>query len=146
MSEQSTITRHAFEEQGYDCRHAPCKHNPQGNHGINGGRWIFGVSSGDKAVSLTVLTSFYPDTVPEAHRICGWPRKQDDITGELVFHRAIPTGERRCEFLAGRPCETESGGFTICDEFAPLLADTFEPQPEAVWKKLESLLAEWEAG
>jgi hypothetical protein len=137
------MKRFSQEQKGYDCLHAPCLHEPKGNHGIHGGAWFFAVASGDKAVSLKVLTSFYPETVPPAHRICGWPRVKDRITGVLVFHRAVDHGGEQCDFLAPRRCETDIGGYLVCDEFAPLLAETLEPQSEAFWTKLETSLDRW---
>jgi hypothetical protein len=135
--------RFTHEKKGYDCKHVPCQHNPPGDHGISGGRWIFALASQNHAVSLTICTSFYPETVPRTGWLSGWPEVKTHVTGIVIFHRAVDAGGDECDFLAPRRCETEIGGYLICDQFAPLLADTFEPQSEAFWAKLESLLDHW---
>lgn len=124
---------------GYDCRHAPSQHKTKGDHGISGGAWIFAVSAGSVAVAIRICTSFFPETVPVAHRHSGWPVVKNSITGMLGFHHADPQGEE-CEFVDGGRCRTETGGFLVCDEFASVLAEMFDPQPEQFWTKLASFL------
>jgi hypothetical protein len=138
--------RKSFQKAGYDCVHAPCEHTPKGEHGIFGGAWFFVAVDGPVAVSLEVLTSFYPDTVPARARDCGWPARRDRIIGTLSWHRAIPTATdaagRQCEFVPGGRCYDMNVGYTVVDQFLPLLAPTFE-QPEPVWQRLEELAAEF---
>lgn len=140
------MLRFTHAEKGFDCRHAPCQHKKKGDHGINGGYWLFALvrADGNNAVSLKVMTSFYPATVPLAHRASGWPVVRDRITGSVVFHRGVLMGGEPCDFTPSSRCETELGGYLVCDEFAPLLGETFEPQSEAFWAKLQELLERWE--
>ncbi len=92
------MERRSFRKPGYDCMRGPCPHTPKREgpiegreHGINGGAWWFVVVDGSVAVSLEVLTSFYPKTVPRVARDSGWPARRDRITGTVGWHRAIPT-------------------------------------------------------
>jgi hypothetical protein len=138
--------RLTFKREGYDCHHAPCRHTPKGEHGISGGAWHFIAKDGPVAVALEVLTSFYPETVPPAHRDSGWPARKDSITGSVTWHRATPTARdaagQQCEFVPGGRCYDMGSGFLAADEFAPLMAETFE-QPEPFWKRLEEMAAEF---
>lgn len=133
------LKRFSREVKGYDCRHAPCEHKVRGDHGINGGKWIFAISTGSFAVSILISTSFYPETVPLAHRRSGWPVVKDSITGVLEFHHADPQGGE-CEFVNGRRCCSETGGFLVCDDFTSVLGERFDPQSEEFWAKLASFL------
>lgn len=147
-------TRKSFQKPGFDCIRGPCPHKPKREgplhgreHGINGGSWWFVVTDGPVAVSLEVLTSFYPETVPPRARDTGWPARRDQVTGQVTWHRATPTDQdtegRRCEFVPGGKCYDANVGFLIADEFAPLLGDTFENQPERLWARLEALAVEF---
>lgn len=138
-------TRFTHVAPGFDCKHAPCQHEKKASHGISGGFWTFALALENKAVSLHLCTSFYPETVPPEHRVSGWPKVKDRVTGVLYFHRAVEAGGQECQFLPGGHCKNEIGGHLICDQFAPLLADTPEPQPEAFWRKMEELLRGWSA-
>ena len=133
------LRRFAFERKGYDCRHGEWQHPQKGHHGINGGSWIFAVSSGDRAVSIHICTSFFPETVPLGHRNSGWPAVKSIITGVLNIHCADPNGEE-CDFVDGGRCQSGGESFLVCDEFASVLGETFDPQPEAFWLKLAERL------
>jgi hypothetical protein len=135
-----------FKREGYDCVHAPCKHTPKGNHGIDGGERRYIVKDGPVAVALQVLTSFFPETVPPAHRDCGWPARRDRLWGCVDFHRATPTARdsqgQECPFVPGGRCYAIDHGYTIADQFAPLMVAAFE-QPEPFWRRLEEMAAEF---
>ena len=133
------LKRFSRELKCYDCRHKPCQHDPPGDHGISGGRWIFAVSTGQAAVVLVVLTSFYPDTVPKGGWIPGWPSRRDIVTGCLELHLPVQSGND-CEYMESGHCTVEHLGYGICDQFGPLLSDTLEPQSEEFWAKLGEFL------
>lgn len=151
------MERKSFQKPGFDCIRGPCPHTPKREgpvegreHGINGGAWFFVVTDGPVAVALEVLTSFYPETVPPHARDCRWPARRDRIVGTVGWHRAIPTAEdaegRPCEFVPGGRCYALDVGYTIADQFLPLLGTEFERQPEALWKRLEEMATEFRRG
>ncbi len=137
------MERRHFVTPGYDCR-VECKHEKKGNHGIGSDEWVYVVSDGPRAVSLSMLSHDYPPTVdreamgPAVRRILFDHRA---LIGTLHTHEAHP---------GGQPCEYVAGGHCKCDvtylgaaEFWAAHGDSTQPeQGEAFWQALERELAD----
>lgn len=144
------MERLSEKEPGYDCKNAPCQHTERGEHGIFGGAWRFTVKNGPVAIVLRVLVSTdYPETVSPDARDWGWPAQREHVCGEMWLHRTAPTLNNNigasCTLVDGGRCFSRHLGYLIVDQFAPLLGETFENQPEAMWLRLEEMAAEFRA-
>lgn len=128
---------------GYDCIRNPCGKRGCGtrggsSHGICSDRWIYSVSDGDFAVSLTLSSGRYPDSVPQDSR-------HNEAEGmDLTTHVGFPYAREHalfagneCTYVASHRCfddESSVGGAVeILKNFG---ANSLE-QPEAFWLALE---------
>ena len=131
------IERKSWETPGFNCgpEGRDCKHDPKGDHGIDGGSWWYVVSDGPRAVSLMVLANRYPESVARPLPEC---LNKPMATG-LTQHDADPDG-RRCEWVEGGRCHCDSSymaGGRLWEERGD--PTQFE-QPEAFWLALEAEL------
>lgn len=120
---------------GYDCR-VECKHEPPGDHGICGDEWTYGVSDGERAVVLSVLSTDYPASVDREALpgILGRP-----LPATLVFHVADPEGGP-CDVLEGGRCRADVTYLGAGTFWRAHGDDRQSEQPEAFWLSLESEL------
>lgn len=132
---------------GYDCIRTPCGvngcgTNPGACHGIHGDEWIYVVSDGVVALSLTVYSSDFPATVPKDDR--------GPMGADLTVHATFPTriedvreqstGES-CEYVTAGRCFTAGSWCTRAAAFFTRSGAVYGfTQPEAFWLALE---AEW---
>lgn len=164
------MKRLQFKRAGFDCRNGncpACAGGRKGDHGINGGRYCWGVQSDDGlyALVLDLSADEYPETVPEhvrlrqAHdRLSTDPiQKQCAISGSLSVHARLPqkkddltkpVEDVACHFLAGPgPCYGD-GTFMAGEHVADVLALDAEgrilfDQPEAFWRRMEEKAERW---
>jgi hypothetical protein len=155
----STFERHpVLKRPGYDCwkdnANCPsCSVGRRGDHGRSGGLYWFTVSTdvdGRRvALVLEVLGIHYPPTVelPENLSFLRKPRG-----AVLAIHRETVLGGQVCEFLNGRGCDSEIGGYLraseIYEQFGNMTTDSsvdLSEQSEAFWTALELQLDAWKA-
>jgi hypothetical protein len=138
------MERLALKTPGYDCT------NEKGERTMLGGSWNFIVKNGPVAVALSVVTSTdYPETVPHSTQQYGWPAQRHFLTGQVGFHSGVPTSNdqvgRVCPYVPEGRCFGYDADSTMVEEFVPLLSEMFDPQPEALWLRLEDLATEFRA-
>lgn len=148
----ATIERlQVLKRPGFDCwkdnANCPaCSAGRVGDHGRSGGTYWFGVITTWEGMSvslvLDVLGIHYPPTV-EVPAFLRKPRG-----ASLVIHREV--GGDACEFLKGKRCEAEMGGYTKASEIYERYGNnTTDPsvdlseQSEAFWHALELQLEAW---
>lgn len=132
------MERRTESKPGYDCRRE-CKHEPKREHGIHCDEWWFAVVDGGHALSLTVFSGIYPESVDSSTLY----RSTRECAGSaMAWHHADPSGDE-CEYVEGGRC---TGGVTFVHA-----ADFWEAwghpsagleQPETFWSALEAKL--WE--
>ncbi len=132
---------------GYDCKHAPCKHDPPGDHGIHGEEWFFSVigDEGDAALTLTCFTNRYPETVDRGVRDDTPPLSGADLSLHVGFATkppgdALPEGD--CD-LIGKCTIYKTSSLAGDDIVKHAIADREGDQPEAFWKALQDVFVQW---
>lgn len=135
---------------GWDCIRHPCGKNgcgerPGASHGIHCEDWLYVVSDGDVALSLTVFSNVYPDSVPEDDRLPKAPWGAD-----LSLHVGFPLptftagDDDECPWLDGGRCyqgghySSALQGGEFWEEHAG--RDHGFTQPESFWMALEERL------
>lgn len=157
------MKRTAWKTLGYDCRNAPCKHEPKGDHGISGGRWNYAVTTdeGDLALLLEIHADEYPETVPQRKAWSERTRREATappspagwISGPLAHlsvHATFPTDIESCEARGSLDCKLVRPCFIVADfcsdDAARLWRGSGQPwqyEPtERLWRALEERLAE----
>ena len=137
------LTRFTNLIAGFDCERHPCGRNgcgtqPGRGHGVGSDTWDYAVSDGNVALSLTVFSGDFPDTVPPNPPAL---QKRFPLAANLVVHTSFPTDleqllkdERApCTFLDGG-CYANEGSTAAARTF---FADHGEPQfeqPESFWE------------
>lgn len=149
MAAPTTLKRFSSKRPGHDCIRHPCGRNgcgtnPGSGHGIADETWQYAVSDGVVALSLTVGSGSYPESVP--------PRcLPDEIkvpTGRwLHVHAAFPTDrEDVARGKLGSECEYVDSGRCFDAHMSALDADnlyrvcggkSFE-QSEGFWEGMEA--------
>lgn len=141
-----------YHRPGFDCirdnANCPgCKRSP-GDHGVSGGVAVYAVRDSDRhtAVSLEVMLTQYPPTVPTYPGMRGGKTNRDDPPhgGALVLHRPADGGEL-CHVI-DVPCAYEIIGYIRGDEMYKHHGSQdphVDPmvQPESLWLALEAELA-----
>jgi hypothetical protein len=153
------MIRHSQRIPGYDCIRTPCGKGgcgttPGSSHGVHNEEWLYAAieenagAPGDVAVSLTVNTGIYPDTVPAHQRVqyeaaaldlsahVAWPFTREDVRAD---ERGMP-----CSLVASGRCFVfRSTMIAYARDFAARsgLVTDFE-QPERFWLALETELAD----
>ena len=148
------MERRSHVDPGYDCIRQPCrferKCTPQSRHGIHGDEWHYAViaSDGLTAVSLTVFTHNYPESVPQSI-----PREPPHDAMLAIHHSFLTDPEklrtfrreeaRTCTYVAEGWCDggvTYSGG---AEFFATYGSPVGPPQSETFWVALEQRFRGW---
>ncbi len=121
---------------GYDCRRQ-CSHDPKGEHGISSEEWWFAVVSGRTALSLSVLSGSYPESVDVSRLSEGLTKCQGCA---WALHRADPDGNP-CEYVVGGLCKSNVS-YLIAESFWREHGDPCagQNQPEAFWQAFEAML------
>lgn len=147
---RKTITR-----PGYDCVRHPCgKHgcgtHPGSNHGIHCDDWVFVVSEGDLALTLTVFSGIFPASVPiVARRAITYPMGAD-----ITLHVGFPSTAEEMLGKESRECEHVSTGRCFGMRFSTSLGardfveEWFDKwkgtdQSEMFWLAMERRFADW---
>lgn len=136
------MERYSVKKPGYDCKFAPCKHDPPGDHGIAGEEWWYVVKDGDRAVAVNLLTTIFPPTVPK-----DWVKNMKPTEGAISTHHTwqeadYETSHEDCEWLDGKTCYGDVGflmGKYLWERHGH--NGKFE-QSEKFWKALEAHLPE----
>jgi hypothetical protein len=154
------MKRTSWKVPGYDCMHAPCRHEKKGDHGISGGECLWAVTTdeGDMAAALDIHTSEYPESIPplkrarmiseDIHRF-----RERVLSWSLTVHATFGTdreqlgrgGRQDCELI--HPCFVVWQSYSGDEAFADVMTlderglPAFE-QGEPFWKALEAWLAE----
>lgn len=136
----AAMERISFKQPGFDCR-KKCKHTPKGDHGIHCEEWFYAVREGDFALSITVYSPNWPDTV-EPETVQRLNKFLPEATC-LSMHHAKPEylgeDEQPCQFVEGGTCYGNYTRFGLdVDRFwkAHARSSGFE-QPESFWKAME---------
>lgn len=148
---------------GYDCDRGPCPakgcpgfgnpRRPGGGHGIHGEEWIYSIiaDDGKTALSLTVYTSRYPDTVSTSSDV----RKRPPRGADLSLHSSVISDpesiargaklDGKCDLLEGGACYSPyTTGIGADQLFSTYGIDDFN-QPEDFWLALEQKFIEVDA-
>ena len=141
-----TMTRYTDKRPGFRCPqdHPQCvgKH-PGQQHGRHDDEWLYTVSDGEVALTLTVYSNEYrgePYPGNEERKIrgadlsahVGWPTEAEAIRNGFEG--------QKCEYLTGGRCWSDfSSGLQAGEFFDNCGEPTFE-QPERFWLALESRL------
>lgn len=151
------IKRHSERVPGYDCIRNPCGRGncgktPGGSHGIHCDDWIYVVSDGDLALSLTVFSGIFPYSVPEdtvANLRSIYPMGAD-LSLHVGF--VVPGNDwgdddgQECPWVAGGRCyhgayySTALGARGFWNEHAG--RDCGFVQPESFWMAMERAFRE----
>lgn len=153
------IQRQTLRRPGYDCVRSPCGRNgcgkrPGAGHGIHCEDWVYAVTDGAFALSLTVFSGVYPASVPadtvalmRRHQPCG---------ADLSLHVGGPLGVeiwgeangQECGWVDGKRCYQGCHYYTTASGADEFFHDYFRSaagfdQPEEFWRALEAKLREW---
>ena len=130
------MERRAHSEPGYDCRRE-CLHEKKGDHGIACFTWWFAVVEGLQAVSLSVLSGQYPESVDAS----SLPALLREVQGGCwAVHHADPKGGV-CEYVAGGKCQGNTSflaGEAFWEQHGA--SELGLEQPESFWQALEAEL------
>lgn len=149
-----TLRRISGVTPGYDCIRNPCGRNgcvaPDGVHGIHSDEWNYVVTDGEFALSATIFSGTYPETVPLHHILgLGQPKCAGLFKHSLHYHeeRHIQYGPtaRECEWIGdgSQPCFGSSAfGLLWSDEWFKKYGVPHFEQTESFWVELEVLWAE----
>lgn len=125
---------------GYDCR-TECKHQVKGEHGICGDQWVYAVTDGKRAVSISVITPRFPESVdlalhpPDVRAVL-----ERYFATALTLHEADPDG-MPCKLVDGGLCSVGWATYFGAQRFWKAWGDERQPeQSEAFWRALESEL------
>lgn len=149
------LRRATIREPGFDCR-TECKHEEKGDHGWHGDEWIYVVSNGIAAISLSVMTAFFADDeVLNAESVasfrsifCG--RRYDEqltIGGAMAWHspfKRLDEEPAECEFIESHQCWGSHESLFAGARFWRMFkgrGDQIE-RPETFWMALEAKFCE----
>jgi hypothetical protein len=143
------VNRESFKVPGYDCDRNPCGKRgcgtrPGAGHGIHNEEWNYVIKDGDVALTLTVGSGVYLDSVPEYQRTHGV--RGYDLSLHVDFRVDDGDAGRECTFVPGGRCY-QGMRFTTAigaDRFVKeqFVGSAFE-QGEPFWSALEKKCAEW---
>lgn len=131
-----TVERRTYRKPGHDCRRE-CRHEPKGEHGIHSDEWWFAVVDGGLAVSLTVFSGLYPESVDRSTL----PACVSECSAStFATHRADPNG-KECDYVEGGLC-TGALSFLRAERFWKRhgVPEAGLEQPESFWSALETEL------
>ena len=149
------MKRQSYKRPGWDCIRNPCGKNgcgtnPGSSHGIHGDDWVYVVSDGPFALSLTVFSHQFPATVPPetVRRLAD----AGPFGADLSLHVGLPVEDGRardCEYVEGGKCYQGHrwSSVSAADEFwldSARPGDSFD-QSEGFWRALEQRFEEWRA-
>ncbi len=123
-------------EPGYDCRRE-CLHERKGDHGIHCDEWWFAVVEGRHAVSLSVFSGKYPESVGAFPLGTSFAEVKGAVWVE--HHADLYGGE--CDYVEGGRCRGETS-FLAADVFWKKFGSPEGgiEQPESFWQALEAEL------
>jgi hypothetical protein len=143
-----TTTRKGFDCTRHPCGKSGCGRHPGSNHGIACDLWEYAVSDGDLAVSLSVSSGVFPESVPAESAAGGGPYP---AARAVYVHAANPLDEETvrsgaygdpCDYLGGGRCYTDGGRYNFEEGFFGEYIGPERVQSESFWRALEGELNE----